>query len=100
MQIMFEVINLLHSDLFQDYLEEDKVYKNPFDQEVIGNNLLALGLESCLFLLLNIMVELLTDQDLPSAGETSSENILEIRNVKKYYHKLFSDKFLAVDNLR
>ena len=97
---MKNFINLLHSDLFQDYLDEDTVYKNPFDQEVIGNNLLALGLESFLFLLLNIMLELLSDQDLPSAGETSSENILEIKNVKKYYHKLFSDNFLAVDNLR
>ena len=92
--------NQIFSDLFRDYLDEDTVYKNPFDQEVIGNNLLALGLESFLFLLLNIVVELLYDQDLPSAGETSSGNILEIRNVTKYYHKLFSDKFLAVDKLR
>lgn len=95
-----KILNLLHSDLFQDYLDENSVYKNPFDQEVIGNNLLALGLESFLFLLLNIVIELLYDQDLPSAGQTSSENILEIKDVKKYYRKLFSDNFLAVDNLR
>ena len=92
--------NQIFSDLFRDYLDENTVYKNPFDQEVIGNNLLALGLESFLFLLLNIVVELLYDQNLPSAGETSSGNILEIKNVKKYYKKLFSDNFLAVDNLR
>ena len=47
--------------------------------------MLALGLECFLFLLLNIVVELLYDQDLPSAGETSSENILEVKDVTKYY---------------
>lgn len=62
--------------------------------------MLALGLECFLFLLLNIVVELLYDQDLPSAGETSSENILEVKDVTKYYQKVFSDNFLAVDHLR
>merc|ERR1719192_374983 len=61
--------NQIFSDLFKDYLDEDSGYKNPYDQEVIGNNLLALALESLLFLLLNFVIEIVYDQDLPSDKE-------------------------------
>ena len=62
--------------------------------------MLALALESVLFLLINFVIEIVYDQDLPSDNESSSENILEIRNATKYYKNFLSDPFLAVDGLR
>ena len=64
--------------------------------------MLALALESLLFLLLNFVIEIVYDQDLPSDKEASSdaENILEIKEATKYYKQLFSENFLAIDKLR
>ena len=62
--------------------------------------MLALALESFLFLLLNFMIEIVYDQDLPSDDESSSENILDIKDATVYYKQLFSDNFMAVDELR
>ena len=46
------------------------------------------------------MIEIVYDQDLPSDNESSSENILDIKDATVYYKQLLSDNFMAVDELR
>ena len=92
--------NQIYNDLFKQYSDEDEGYVNPFSSEVLGRNLLALGLETLIFLVINFIIEIIMDESPPTVPQQSSGNILNVSNVTKYYKTLFSSKFKAVDSLR
>ena len=91
--------NQIYNDLFQQYSDDDEGYVNPFSSEVLGRNLLALGLETLFFLLINFIIEILMDESPPTVPSQPSGNILSVSNVTKYYRTI-SSKFKAVDSLR
>ena len=91
--------NQIYNDLFQQYSDDDEGYVNPFSSEVLGRNLLALGLETLFFLVINFIIEILMDESPPTVPSQPFGNILSVSNVTKYY-KTISSKFKAVDSLR
>ena len=91
--------NQIYNDLFEQFADKSDGYGNPYGSDVIGKNLLALGLETVLFLLINFLLEMIIDENPPTDDEGQSENVLGIKNVTKFY-KTLSTKFKAVDNLR
>ena len=91
--------NQIYNDLFEQFADKSEGYGNPYNSDVIGKNLLALGLETILFLLINFLLEIIMDENPPTDDEGQSENVLVIKNVTKFY-KTLSTKFKAVDNLR
>ena len=91
--------NQIYNDLFQQYSDDDEGYVNPFSSEVLGRNLLALGLETLFFLVINFIIEILMDESPPTVPSQPFGNILSVSNVTKYYRTI-SSKFKAVDSLR
>lgn len=90
--------NQIFNDLFLQYADSDKGYKDPLSYEIIGKHLIALALETLVFQLLNFLIEILRD-DSPPFGLQRSLNILTLSNITKKYKSLNS-AFKAVDNIR
>ena len=80
--------------------EKNNHYSNPYSNDVIGKNLLAMGLEALIFIALNILIELIIDEKPPVNSTLQSQNsILSLQSITKIY-KSFREKFRAVNNLR
>ena len=90
--------NQIYNDLFLQFAKSNEGYIDPLSADVTGKNLLALGLEAIIFLSLNLIMEVILDENIPTS-ENNSNKILSMENVTKYYRTLTS-KFKAVENLR
>ena len=90
--------NQIFNDLFLQYADSDAGYEDPLTYEIIGKHIMALGLETLVFQLLNLFIEVLLDES-PPFGPKSPFNMLTLSNVTKKY-KSFNSAFKAVDNIR
>ena len=94
--------NQIYYDLFNQFSIDDdnNHYSNPYSSDVIGRNLMVMGLEALIFLALNILIELVIDEKPPVKMSLNSQNsILNLQNITKVY-KNFREKFRAVNDLR
>ena len=92
-QIFYDLFNLYADETTNDH------YSDPFSSEVIGKNILALGIETLIFISLNFIIEMFTDDNPPTSKSNADGNILKLFAVTKYYRS-FREKIKAVDNLR
>ena len=90
--------NQIFNDLFLQYDDSDRGYTDPFNYDVVGKCLMALGLETLVFHIVNILIELFLD-DIPPFGSSSSASVLSLKSVSKIY-KTLQSKFKAVDEIR